>query len=151
MLARAVLALVREPIIRRGVDALALVCREELVDVRDPHRAPDDLAHAGHEQVAALGDDGVTGVATRWHLGLLHVERLELGGEAVQEHGRADDVRHLALGCLGDVVADGVIDLNGLALRVLDHVAPCVLRVVLDPVLIQPRDGVDVGEALERT
>ena len=60
MFARPVLALVREPIVRRGIYALALVRGEELVYVRDPHRATDDLAHAGHEQVAALGEqDGL--------------------------------------------------------------------------------------------
>ena len=155
MLARPVLALVREPIIRRGIDALAPVRREQLVDVRDPHRAPDDLADAGHEQVAALREDGLAAPAP-WCNGrgrgllLLHVECLELGGEAVQEYGRAEDVRHLPLGRLGDVVADGVRDQRGLAVGVLDDVTVCVLGLALDPVLVQPRDGVDVGDTLER-
>jgi len=69
----------------------------------------------------------------------------------VQEHGRADDVRHPPLRCLGDVVADGVRDHRGVAVCVFDDVAVRVLGLVLDPVLVQPRDGVDVGEALEWT
>jgi len=56
MFARPVLALVREPIVRRGIDAFAPVRGEEFVYVRNPHRTTDDLAHAGHEQVAALGE-----------------------------------------------------------------------------------------------
>ena len=68
----------------------------------------------------------------------------------MQEHGCADDVRHPPLRRLGDVVADGVRDHRRVAVRVFDRVALCVLGLVLDPVLVQPRDGVDVGEALER-
>jgi hypothetical protein len=82
---------------------------------------------------------------------LLHVERLELGGEAVQEDGRADDVCHLTFRGLGNVVADGVRDHRGVAVRVLDDIALCVLGLVFDPVFVQPRDGVDVREAHERT
>ena len=161
MFARPVLALVREPIVRRGIDAFALVRGEELVYVRDPHRATDDLTHAGHEQVAALGEqDGLLLLLLLLHrprlgLGLrrllpLHVKRLERGGEAVQEHGHAEDVRHPPLRRLGDVIADGVRDHRRVPVRVFDRVAVRVLGLVLDPVLVQPRDGVDVGEALER-
>jgi hypothetical protein len=49
MLARSVLTLVREPIIRCGIDALTSVRGEQFVYVRNPHRASYDLAHAGHE------------------------------------------------------------------------------------------------------
>lgn len=155
MLARPVLALVCEPIIRRGVDALTPVRGEQLVYVCDPHRASDDLAHAGHEQVAALReDDGVVFalcVLLRRRGCLFHVKRLELGGEAVQEDGRADDVCHLTFRSLGNVVADGVRDHRGFAVRVLDDIAFCVLGLMFDPVFVQPRDGVDVREAHERT
>lgn len=161
MFARPVLALVREPIVRRGIDAFAPVRGEELVYVRNPHRTADNLAHAGHEQVAALGEqDGLVAPLLllllllrllRRSLLPLHVKRLERGGEAVQEHGCADDVRHPPLRRLGDVVADGVRDHRGVAVCVFDDVAVRVLGLVLDPVLVQPRDGVDVGEALERT
>ena len=156
MFARPVLALVREPIVRRGIDAFALVRGEEFVYVRDPHRTTDDLAHAGHEQVAALGEqDGlVARLLPRLgrHRGPpLHVKRLERGGEAVQEYGRADDVRHLSLRRFGDVVADDVRDHRRVAVCVLDDVAVRVLGLVLDQVIVQPRDGVDVGHALEWT
>ena len=155
MLARPILALVREPIIGRGVDPLALVPRKQLVHIRDPHRAADDLADARHEQVAALREGGgraVRGgvVVTLLLLLLLHVEGLEPGGEAVQEDGRADGVRHFSLGRLCDVVADDVRHFFGLALGVRDHVALRVFGLVLDPVLVQPCDGVDVGETHER-
>jgi hypothetical protein len=83
--------------------------------------------------------------------GLLHVKRFELGGEAVQEDGRADDVRHLTLCGLGDVVPDGVRDHRGLAICVFDDVAIRVLVLAFDLVFVQPGDGVDVGEAHERT
>jgi len=157
MFARPVLALVREPIVRRGVDAFAPVRGEEFVYVRNPHRTADDLAHAGHEQVATLGEqDGLVAPLLllrllRRSLLPLHVKRLERGGEAVQEHGCADDVRHPPLRRLGDVVADGVRDHCGVAVCVFDDVAVRVLGLVLDAVIVQPRDGADVGEALERT
>ena len=154
VLARPVLALVRKPIVRCGIDALALVRREQLVNVRNPHRAPDDLAHARHEQIAALRENAAAAAAGSAALRprfLLHVKGLELRGEAVQEYGHAENVGHLALGGLGDVVADGVRDHGGLAGGVLDDVAVRVFGLVQDPVLVQPRDGVDVGEALERT
>ncbi len=143
MLACPILALVREPVIRRGVDALTLVPLEELVHIRDPHRAADDLADAGHEQVAALREDelAAAGVAGP----LLHVESLEPRGEAVQEDGRADGIRHLALRCLRDVVADRVWHHLWLPLRVCDHVAVRVFSLVQDAVFVQPCDSVDVG------
>ena len=150
MLASAVLALIRKPIVRRRIDAFALVCGEQLIDIRNPHRAPDDLAHARHEQVTALRVDARVGVPTIVFL-LLHVKGLELRGEAVQEDGRADDVGHLALCFLGDVVADGVRDHRRLALCVRDDVAVRVFGLVLDPVLVQPCDGIYVGKALEWT
>jgi len=69
----------------------------------------------------------------------------------VQEYGCADDVRHLPLRRLGNVVADGVRDRLRVAVCVFDDVAFRVLGLVFDPVLVKPRDGVDVGHALERT
>ena len=148
MLARPVLALVRKPIVRCRIDAFTLVCREQLIDIRNPHRAPDDLAHARHEQVTALRVDARVApiVSVR-----LHVKGLEFRGEAVQENGRADDIGHLSLCFLSDVVADGVRDHRRLAPCVRDDVAVRVFGLVLDPVLVQPCDGIYVGKALEWT
>jgi hypothetical protein len=143
VLARPILALVREPIIGRGVDSLAFVSLEQLFHIRNPHRSADDLSDARHEQVATLRE----GNARRFLL--LHVEGLEPGGEAVQEDGRADGVRHVSLRRLCDVVADGVWHHLGLSLRVHDYVALRVFGLVLDPVLVQPGYSVDVGEAHE--
>ena len=150
MLARPVLALVRKPIVRRRVDTFTLVGREQLINIRNPHRAPDDLAHARHEQVTALSVNARVAPTTIILL-LLHVEGLEFCGEAVQENGRADDISHLPLCFLGNVVADGVWDHRRLALCVHDDVAIHVLGLVLDPVRVQPCDGIYVGKALERT
>lgn len=80
----------------------------------------------------------------------LHVERLELGGEAVQEYGHAEDVGHSPLRRFCDVVTDGVRDHSGLATCVLDDVALRVLGLVLNVVLVEPRDGINIGQALER-
>ena len=147
MLARPILALVREPIIGRRIDPLALISLEQLVHIRNSHRATDDLTDTRHEQVAALREGGGGRViAGRF---LLHVEGLEPGGEAVQEDGRADGVCHLSLCRLCDVVADCVWHHLGLSLGVRDHVALCVFGLVLDSVLVQPGDGVDVGETHE--
>ena len=148
MLARPVLALVRKPIVRSRIDAFALVRREQLVDVRNSHRAPDDLPHPGHEQVTALR---VHARSASIVLLLFHVKGFEFRGEAVQENGRADDVSHLSLCFLSDVVADGVRDHRRLSLCVRDDVPVRVFGLVLDPVLVQPCDGVYVGKALERT
>jgi hypothetical protein len=148
VLARPILALVRKPIVRRRIDALALVSREQLVDIRNPHRAPDDLADARHEQVTALR---VNARVAPIIVLLLHVKGLEFRGEAVQEDGRADDVGHLSLCFLGDVVADRVRDHRRLALSVYDDVAVRVFGLVLDPVLVQPCDGVYIGKTLEWT
>ncbi len=149
MLARPVLTLVRKPIVRRRVDTLALIRREQLINIRNPHRSPDDLSHTGHEQVAALGVNSRVAPTTIFLF--LHVEGLEFRGEAVQENGRADDVRHFSFRCLGDVVADDVRNHRRLALCVFDDVAIRVFGLVLDPVLVQPCDGIYIGEALERT
>ena len=152
VLASPILALVREPIIGCRVDPLTLVPLEQFVHLRNPHRAADNLADARHEQVAALRESGggggglVTSAVTGC---FLHVKGLEPGGEAVQEDGRADGVGHLSLGRLCDVVADRVRHHLGLSFGVRDHVALRVFGLVLDPVFVQPRDSVDVGEALE--
>lgn len=147
------------PVVGRGVDAFALVALEELGHVGDPHRAAcaprgnhvnrdaredrtrkdddgektrtDDLADAGHEQVAALGVVLVPGA-------LLHVEALERLREARQEHGHAHLVRHLALGGLGDVVAHAV----GAGLARL-------LVLGVDAVLLEPGDRLPVVEPQE--
>ncbi len=167
MLACSVLALVGEPVVRRGIDALALIRGKELFHVRNPHRPAyhipvsvsltlhytggeahtDNLAHVRHEQIAALGEHGPA-LLRAGHL--LHIERLKFGRKPVQEHRRPNDVRHLALRRLRDVVPDYVVDELHLPVGALDGVALCVLGGVLDPVLVEPRDGVDVGHAQER-
>jgi hypothetical protein len=150
VLARPVLALVRKPIIRRRIDAFTLVGRKQLINIRNPHRAPDDLAHARHEQVTTLRVNARVAPIAIVIL-LLHVKGLEFRGEAVQENGRADDIGHLSLCFLGDVVPDGVRDHRRLALCVRDDVAVRIFGLVLDPVLVQPCDGIYVGKALEWT
>lgn len=67
----------------------------------------------------------------------------------MQEDWRADDIGHLALRCLGDVVTHFVFHHLYLALLVLDHIALGVFGGMLDPVFIEPFDGVHVGEAEE--
>ena len=143
-----ILALVCEPIIRRRIDPLALVPLEQFIHIRNPHRAADDLANARHEQVTALREGGGGALIIKF---LLHVEGLEPSGEAVQEDGRANGVRHVSLRRLRDVVAYRVRNHLGLSVRVRDHVALRVFGLVLDPVLVQPGDRVDVGEAHEWT
>jgi hypothetical protein len=151
MFARPVLALISEPIIRCGVDSLALVSSEQLVDIRDPHRTPDDLAYTRHEQVATLSEDrlrcGACAAAARRMF--LHVKRLEFSGETMKEDRRADDIGHLALRRLRYVVSDGVRDHLGLPIRVCDHVAVRVLGFVRYAMIVQPCDGIDISHAHE--
>ena len=148
MLARPILALVRKPIVRRRVDTFTLVGREQLINIRNPHRAPDDLAHARHEQVTALR---VNARVAPIVILLFHVKGLESRGKAVQKNGRADDIRHLPLCFFGNVVAYGMRDHRRLALCVRDDVAVRIFGLVLDPVFVQPCDGIYVGKALEWT
>lgn len=120
------LSLIGVPVIGRRVDVLALVAREQLVEIVHAHAPADDLADARHEDVDALGHARVSRVA-------LHVEGFDLGGEVGEEDGAVDDVGHFALGGLGDVVAEGV------RFAVL----------VVDAVLVQPVDGGGVAHAEE--
>ena len=146
MITRPILALVCEPIIRRRIDPLALIPLEQFIYIRNPHRAADDLPDTWHEQVTALREGSGSGLIIKF---LLHVEGLEPSGEAVQEDGRANGVCHVPLRRLRDVVAYRVRNHLGLSVGVCDHVALCVFGLVLDPVLVQPGDRVDVGEAHE--
>ncbi|KAF8670458.1 hypothetical protein AX14_005869 [Amanita brunnescens Koide BX004] len=79
----------------------------------------------------------------------LHIERLKLLRERVQEHRLPNDVRHLPLRGLGNVVADPVRDHDGLAILALDDVARRVLFGPLDAVFVEPVDRLDVREARE--
>ena len=108
----------------------------------------NDLSDTRHKQVAAFGED-VPGVLTVLLRHLLHVERLQLRGEAVQEHRHAKDVGHPAFSSLSDVIADGVVDHLGVTLLVLDDVAISVLSFVLDAVLVEPLYRVDVRHTQE--
>jgi len=67
----------------------------------------------------------------------------------MQEDGRANDIGHLALRCLGDIIAYFVFHHLYMTLLVLDHVALGVFRRVLDTVFVEPVDSVDVGKAEE--
>eukprot|EP00050_Salpingoeca_kvevrii_P006337 m.288773 g.288773 ORF g.288773 m.288773 type:complete len:317 (-) comp12025_c0_seq1:761-1711(-) len=100
--ARAELALVREPVIGRRVNALTLVAGHELLHVPDTHRAADNLANARHENINRLGEAAIL-------LAAGHVKRLDFGREAAEQNGLVDLVRHLALGLLGDVLAKLVV------------------------------------------
>mmetsp|Transcript_956 Transcript_956/g.1718 ORF Transcript_956/g.1718 Transcript_956/m.1718 type:complete len:252 (+) Transcript_956:488-1243(+) len=121
--------LVGVPVVRGGVDALALVPFQQLVLVPHPHAAADDLADARHEQVHALGEHGVLRA-------LLHVEGLEGGGESAHEDGLADHVGHGALRELRDIVSELEVGFGVL--------------VLVDVVLAAELNRVRVVHALER-
>jgi len=107
----------------------------------------NDLSNVWHQQIATLSECRTRASRLSGHF--LHVERLELSREPMQEDWRANDIGHLALRRLGDVVAYFVFYHLYLALLVLDHIAFGVFSGVLDPVFVEPFDGVDVGEAKE--
>lgn len=69
----------------------------------------------------------------------------------MQEHGSANDVGHLALSSLSDIIAHSMVDHLVVAVCVFDRVAIGILFWALDFVFIEPLDGVDVGEAQEWT
>lgn len=106
----------------------------------------DNLTDARHQQVAALRANGPF-LALALHL--LHVERLQLCREPIQEYRRPEDVRHPALCRLRDVVPHGVVDHLRVPAFVLDHVPVRILGFVLDAVLVEPLDRVDVRETAE--
>jgi hypothetical protein len=120
------LPLVGEPVVGVSGDAFSLVCREQLFQIFHPHGATDNFAHTGHQTVDAFGDSRVLGI-------LLHVESLDLDGEVGQENRGVDNIRHLPLGSLGDVIAE----LMRLALF------------IEDAVLVEPFDSLDVFHASE--
>ena len=107
----------------------------------------NNLSNVWHQQIATLCKCR-TG-ASRLSRHFLHVERLELSREPMQEDWRANDIGHLTLRRLGDVVAYFVLYHLYLALLILDHIAFGVFCGVLDPMFVEPFDGVDVGEAEE--
>eukprot|EP00754_Rhynchopus_humris_P039990 Rhum_TRINITY_DN23058_c0_g1::Rhum_TRINITY_DN23058_c0_g1_i1::g.177050::m.177050 len=131
--ARAVLPLVREPVVRSRVKLLTLVRRHQLVVVVDPHRSSDDLTDARHQQVHGLGQ-------VRLSRHLLHVERLQRGREARHEHRLADERHELTLRAVGDVL---------LVAEVPRVVLVALLRGV-DLVLAAHGDRLRVRHALER-
>ena len=100
----------------------------ELVPVVHSHTSTDNLTDTGHEDIDTLGDTAVFGV-------LLHVEGLDFSGEVGEEDGLVNDVGHLALGGLGDVITE----LVGLAFFVGNFV------------LDEPLDGIGVLHAAEGT
>ena len=112
-------------------------------------RLTNDLAHPRHQQITTLR-------IHRSRLSLLprhplHIKRLELCRETVQEDWGADDVRHLSLGGLGNIIADRVRDHHGFTFSILDSVAVGVLGLVLDTVLVEPSDRVRIRHAFERS
>lgn len=80
---------------------------------------------------------------------LLHIKRLELSREPIQKHRGPNDIRHLPFSSLGDIISHGVVDHLHLPLLVLDDVALGVFGLVLDPVVVEPLDGVYVGQTQE--
>ena len=81
----------------------------------------------------------------------LHVERLELSRETVQEHWYTQDVGHAALSGLSNVVTNGMVDHLRVALLVLDDVTIGVLLFVLNAVFVEPLNRVYIGHAQEWT
>jgi len=67
----------------------------------------------------------------------------------MQEDRRSNNISHLALRRLGDVVTHFVFYHLYLTLLVLDHIALGVFGRVLDPVFVEPFDGVDIRKAKE--
>lgn len=74
VLASPELPLVRVPVVVGSFQPLALVGRHQLLVVVHTHRAADDLADVGQEDVDGLGERGVV-------LAALHVERLDVRRE----------------------------------------------------------------------
>ena len=95
------LPLVRIPIVRRWIDALPLIRRQQFIVVVHPHATAHDLAHTRHQAIHALRHAQVGRV-------FLHVKRLDLDGEMRQEDRPVDDIRHLPLRRFGDIVAERV-------------------------------------------
>ena len=126
MLGRAILPLIREPVVRLRWDSLPLVPRHQLVQIRDPHATSDHLADTRNENI-----DGLRKV--RSFRQTLHVERLEDLREMDEHDDLSDLIRHLPFRSLGDVVPGDV------------------RRAVLfgDVVLVEIFDGVAVVETHE--
>ena len=118
------LPLIRIPIIRLGPDSFPLIRRHQLLKIIHPHTPSYNFPHPRHQHIHALRHPQIRGV-------FLHVKRLDLDGEVRQEYRLVDNIRHLALRGLGNVVAEGV----GLAFFVEDVVLP------------EPVDGVGVAHA----
>lgn len=91
---RPILPLIQIPVVALGIDALALVCGEQLVVVPDAHAAAHHLANARHQDVDGFRQPLVVRVA-------LHVEGLLLEGEVREEDGPVDLVDHFAFGGFG--------------------------------------------------
>jgi hypothetical protein len=111
------------------------------------YQLTNNLSNIWHQQIATLSECR-TG-APRLTRDFLHVKRLELSREPIQEDWRPDDIGHLALRSLGDVVTHFVFYHLYLTLLVLNHIAFGVFGGVLDPVFVEPFNGVNVGEAEE--
>jgi len=148
MLTSSVFALVREPIIRCIIDTFPLISCDQLFHIRNPHRSTNNLSNIRHQQITALCIYRTAFPIARH---LLHIKRLELNREPIQENRSPDYICHLPLSSFGDVVPDGVLDHLDLPLLVLDDVTIGVLGFVFDTVFVEPFNGVYVGETKERT
>lgn len=162
-----ILTLVGEPVIRSRVDSFSLIPSGKLCQIGNPHRstypvtylAPkphlkhtirltDDLTDTRDEQIAALSENMLL-IITFLSRHLLHIERLQLRRETIEENWYCENIGHFTLCGFGDIVTDDMVDHNRVALVVFDNVAIGILLLVLDTVLVQPFDCLYVGETEE--
>ena len=106
----------------------------------------DNLSNVGHQQITTLGEDG-TSLPAR---DLLHIKCLQFGREAVQENWGSNDISHLPLSSLCNIVAYGMIDHLWLTIFIFDDVTVGIFGRVLDTVVIEPFDSIDIGQAHKR-
>lgn len=101
----------------------------------------NNLTNTRHEQITAFSAYRASGTI---RLHLLHVERLQLRWESIQEDRSCKDISHPTLSCLRNVVTHDVVDHFGVTLLVLDDIALGILSFVLDTMLVEPFDGIDI-------
>lgn len=122
------------PVIRGRVNPMLLVTLQQLTQIRHPHTSAHDLPNTGHQQVTTLGIPLIV-------LKPLHVERLHLPRESGDEHGNVEDIRHLPLGCFGDIVPVLVRSRGQGRIIILEQ----------DVMLVEPLDGLFVIHTEERS
>jgi hypothetical protein len=100
-----------------------------------------DLTDARHQQITTLGENRPILFTSDY---LLHVERLDLSRESVQKHGCPNNVGHLSLGGLGDIITNDMVDHPAFPVFIFDDITFGVLFFVLNPMIVEPLDGVDI-------